>query len=102
MVIPPSLQPVFQALPANTQSYVWRDYSHRRKSVLLAYILWPLLGFHYLYLGRIGLQLIYWLTAGGFGIWMLIDIFRIPGLVERKNEAILRELMAHYQSVGVR
>ncbi len=101
MPIPALLQPVFQSLPANTQSLVWRDYELRKKSILLAYILWFFFGFHYLYLGRIGTQIIYWLTFGGFGLWMLIDLFRIPGMVERKNEDILRELMAQYQSIGL-
>ncbi len=102
MPIPASLQGVFQALPANTQALVWRDYEHRKKSGLIAYILWFPLGFHYLYLGRIGTQIIYWLTAGGLGLWMLIDLFRIPGLVERKNEDIARELMAQYRAIAVR
>jgi hypothetical protein len=102
MSIPASLQGVFQALPADTQALVWRDYEHRKKSVLIAYILWFFFGFHYLYLGRIGIQFIYWLTVGGFGFWALIDLFRIPGMIERKNEDILRELMAQYRAIGLR
>lgn len=101
MSIPRSLQGVFQSLPPDTQAIVWRDYARRKKSVLLAYILWFFLGFHYLYLGKIGIQFIYWLTAGGLGLWMLIDLFRVPGLVERKNEDILRELMAQYRAIGL-
>lgn len=102
MSIPHSLQPVFQALPADTQAMVLRDYEYRKKSGLIAYILWFFFGFHYLYLGRIGIQLIYWLTVGGFGFWALIDLFRIPGMIERKNEDIARELMAQYQAMRVR
>ncbi|MGH9617921.1 MAG: TM2 domain-containing protein [Acidobacteriaceae bacterium] len=101
MSIPYSLQGVFQGLPASTQALVWRDYQLRKKSALLAYVLWFFFGFHYLYLGRIGIQLIYWLTFGGFGFWMLIEIFRIPGMVERKNEDIARELMFQYQAIRV-
>ena len=101
MSIPYALQGVFQSLPANTQALVLRDYQVRKKSGLIAYILWFFFGFHYLYLGRIGIQLIYWLTVGGFGLWMLIDLFRIPGMVERKNEDIARELMAQYQAMRV-
>ncbi|MGO8719305.1 MAG: TM2 domain-containing protein [Acidobacteriaceae bacterium] len=101
MPIPYALQGVFQSLPANTQALVGRDYELRKKSGLIAYILWFFFGFHYLYLGRIGIQLIYWLTVGGFGLWMLIDLFRIPGMVERKNEDIARELMAQYQAMRV-
>lgn len=102
MSIPVALEGVFQSLPSDTQALVLRDYEHRKKSGLAAYILWFLLGFHYLYLGRIGIQLLYWLTAGGLGLWILIDIFRIPGMVERKNEDIARELMAQYQAIRAR
>lgn len=101
MSIPYDLQSVFWSLPANTQALVGRDYQLRKKSGLIAYILWFFFGFHYLYLGRIGIQLIYWLTVGGFGFWMLIDIFRIPGMVEQKNEDIARELIAQYQAMRV-
>ena len=101
MSIPYALQGIFQTLPANTQSLVLRDYEVRKKSGFFAYFFWFFFGFHYLYLGRIGIQLIYWLTIGGFGFWMLIDLFRIPGMVERKNEDIARELMAQYQAIRV-
>ena len=100
-VHPYALQGIFQSLPANTQSFVLRDYEVRKKSAFFAYFFWFFFGFHYLYLGRIGMQLIYWLTIGGFGFWMLIDLFRIPGMVERKNEDIARELMAQYQAMRV-
>ncbi len=42
------------------------------------------------------------LTVGGFGLWALIDLLRIPGMVERKNEDILCELMAQYRVIGHR
>lgn len=102
MSIPASLQGIFQNLPVNTQALVWRDYESRKKSGLIAYILWLLFGFHYIYLGRIGLQLIYWLTFGGFGFWAIIDLFRMPGMVGRKNEAILLEAIARYPAMGMR
>lgn len=99
MPIPYALQGIFQTLPVHTQSFVLRDYEVRKKSALFAHFFWFFFGFHYLYLGRIGMQLIYWLTIGGFGFWMLIDLFRIPGMVEHKNEDIARELMAQYQAM---
>ncbi|HWF66804.1 MAG TPA: TM2 domain-containing protein [Acidobacteriaceae bacterium] len=102
MPVPFSLQHLFQSLPADTQALVWCNYHRRKKSGLLAYILWFFFGFHYLYLGRIGIQLIYWLTIGGFGFWMLIDLFRIPGMVERKNEEVLLATMARYRTATLR
>ena len=37
------------------------------------------------------INIIYWLTAGGLGIWMIIDLFRIPGMVKDRNKAIIKE-----------
>lgn len=95
MPIPTFLQPAFQSLPPATQTLIWQEYDSRRKSGGLAYVLWFPFGFHYLYLGQIGLQLLYWLTFGGFGFWAIIDLFRIPAMVGRKNEEILYSLMVH-------
>ena len=33
--------------------------------------------FHYVYVGKIGLALLFFITAGGFGIWYLIDVLRV-------------------------
>lgn len=46
------------------------------KSLLLTYILF-LFGFHYIYLGKYKLQILYLLTFGGFGIWFLYDCFTL-------------------------
>jgi TM2 domain-containing membrane protein YozV len=58
------------------------------KSTAVTYLLWLFFGLHYIYLGKIGTQFLYWITAGGLGIWAFIDLFRIPGMVERKNNEI--------------
>jgi len=33
--------------------------------------------FHYVYVGKIGLALLFFLTGGGLGLWYLIDIVRV-------------------------
>lgn len=55
------------------------------KSIALGYVCWFVLGIHYGYLGKWGWQIIYWLTFGGLGVWALIDLFRIPGMVNNYN-----------------
>lgn len=55
------------------------------KNTTVAYLLWFFLGMHYLYLRRPGIQLIYWLTAGGLFIWAFIDLFRIPAMIDSYN-----------------
>lgn len=44
---------------------------------LLLALLLPLTGFHRFYTGQVGSGLFQLLTAGGFGIWWLIDVVRI-------------------------
>ncbi len=64
-------------------------------SVVAAYLLWFFLGFlsaHRFYLGRIGsalLQLVLNVLIVGL-IWLVIDLFLIPGMV-RARQAHLRE-----------
>jgi len=62
------------------------------KSTGTTYIFWFLLGAHYAYLGKWGIQLLFWITLGGIGIWALIDLFTIPGKVNRYNAAIFQQI----------
>jgi len=63
------------------------------KSVGTAYLLYFLLfGTHYAYLGKWGLQILYWITLGGLGIWALIDLFTISGKVNRYNAKIFQQI----------
>jgi hypothetical protein len=54
-------------------------------TVIGAYFCWVCLGIHYLYFNRPGLQALYWLTLGGVGVWAVVDLFRIPGMVRVIN-----------------
>lgn len=62
------------------------------KSTGTAYLLWFFFGCHYAYLGKWGIQILYWLTLGGFGLWILIDLFLIPGKVNRYNARISAQI----------
>ncbi len=60
------------------------------KSSGMAYLLWCAClfggcGIHRFYLGKYGTGILYFFTFGFFGIGQLIDLFRIPGMVEREN-----------------
>ena len=62
------------------------------KSSGTAYLCWFFLGCHYAYLGKWTLQLLYWVTFGGLGIWAIIDIFTIPGKVNAHNLIISNKI----------
>jgi hypothetical protein len=74
------------------------EYRRRSKSTAVCYLLWLCLGWHYAYLRKWGIQVLFWLSAGGLIIWWLIDLFRIPGLIENYNRdtaiAAMRDLKA--------
>lgn len=54
------------------------------KNTLIAYIFY-FFGCHYLYLGKYWVQLLFWCTGGGFGLWMLVDFFLIHSKVANHN-----------------
>ena len=74
-------------------------FQSQKKSVGAAYVLWfflGLLGAHRFYLGQTGTaiaQLILSITVIGLivsAVWVLVDAFLIPGLVEKRIEEIRR------------
>lgn len=60
------------------------------KDVNTAYIFWFFFGCHYAYLGKWGWQVLYILTFGGLGIWMIADLFRIPSMVANYNKKVIK------------
>jgi len=66
----------------------------KMKSTGTAYLCWFFLRVHYAYLGKWGLQILYWITLGGLGIWILIDLFTIPSKVAKHNLEISMQIEA--------
>ena len=64
----------------------------RRKSIPATYLLF-ILGVHYAYLNKWGLFVLYFITAGGYFVWGLIDLFRIPSLVGKVNSDIEMQII---------
>lgn len=71
----------------------------RRRKRRRAYPAWLLFGSHHLYLGRPVVQLLFWATLGGLLVWWIIDLFRLPGMVERQNRRVMRDLLKSRQLV---
>ena len=60
------------------------------KSTGVAFLFWFLIGAHFAYLEKWGLQILFWLTIGGLGIWWLIELVLIPGRVSSYNANIYK------------
>ena len=52
------------------------------------WLLFLFLGWSYGSLGKIGLQILYYITLGGFGLWTLIRLFTLNGAIKKYNKNI--------------
>lgn len=77
-----------------------QTFQPKAKSTGVAYLLWFFFGLRYAYLGQWGMQPLYWLTFGGMLFWALIDLFRIPGLVDGVNRDIAVQTLHDLKVVG--
>ncbi len=87
-------------LSAQKQEEFVEEYKRKAKSTGAAYVLWLLLGWHYVYLRKWGIQILFWLTAGGFLIWWIVDLFRIPGLIRDYNKDIAVDVLRNLKTIG--
>jgi hypothetical protein len=94
--LPASVQAIQAKLDPEMQEAFARDYTRRRKTLLIAYPL-CVAGWHYLYLGKFGRQLAFFFTLGGCFVWFLVDLFRLPGMVAIKNNEIAGDLATAYR-----
>jgi len=87
------IQKKFRDLNSEQQRIFINEFERRKKSVGISYLLWFLVGWHYAYLKKWGWLILYILTAGGFFIWAIIDLFRIPKMVEQYNNDLALEIL---------
>jgi hypothetical protein len=72
------------------------EFTRNKKSPLVAFLLVGV-GLHYAYLGRVWLTLLFLFTMGGFGIWGLLDIFRVSGFVRERNRSVAIQVLRDIQ-----
>ena len=77
--------------PDQQRAFLWR-YRAQAKSPVVALAFLPL-GWHYLYLRKRGLQVLFWITLGGLAAWWVLDFFRINKLVRDYNRRVATHVM---------
>lgn len=87
--LPASIQHAVSQMDSLSQNAFFGEFDKKRRKLAPAYLLW-LIGCHYLYLRKVGLFIAYFLTGGGFGVWAIVDLFRMPGIVRASNEESAR------------
>lgn len=99
--LPSMVRNELEKMSAQKQDEFIEEYKRKRKSIGLAYLfLLVIFTLHYGYLKKWGLQIVFWLTGGGFGIWWLIDLFRLPNLVQECNKDIAIDVMRNLKVIS--
>jgi len=87
--IPEAVLRRLDSLEPLTQEAYLMEFQKKRKSGFVAFLLWCVFpAWHYFYVSKVWVNLLFWLTIGGFGIWWVIDLFRLSGLVREYNKTI--------------
>jgi len=79
-------------LPADQRAEFWAEYNSGAKTTTVGYLLW-LIGLHYLYVGKLGTEILYLITLGGFFIWAIIDFFRMPSIINEYNRKVSEQAL---------
>ena len=67
-------------------------YNERKANPTLVWLLFLFLGWSYGSLGKIGTQILYYITLGGLGVWALIRLFTLQGAIRDYNREIAVKL----------
>lgn len=81
----------FSNLSQEKQNEVAQEYSKRRKTSFI-FFCW-FFNFHYIYVERWWLFLLFFFSLGGIAIWWVIDLFRLDTILEEYNRNLAEEIL---------
>lgn len=88
-------------MSAQKQEEFVEEYERKSKSLAIGYLfLIIIFAAHYAYLDNWGLQILFWVTGGGFLVWWFIDLFRLPGLIKNYNKDIASNTMRNLKAMS--
>ncbi len=83
---------------AAQQSQFVDEFKRKARNPTTALIL-AILGLHYFYLNKFGMQALFWITLGGIWIWWIIDLFRIKSIIKDQNKDVAIDIMRSMKAV---
>jgi len=87
--------------PKEYRDQFYNEYKRKTKSLGISYLLIYIINLYYGYNRKWGLQIASWLTLGGLGIWLLIDIIRMPSIVKNTNKDIAFDLLKDFKILNI-
>ena len=77
--------------PQEQEMFV-EEFRRKAKSKGVGFLLW-LFGLHYAYVAKWGLLIAFLFTMGGFFIWWIVDLFRVPGIIRDYNKDVAMDVL---------
>lgn len=108
LMVPPSISDNLPSMvrnelakltPQKQEEFV-EEFRRKSRSIGTAYVLWFFLGWHYVYLRKWGIQVLYWVTGAGLLIWALVDLFRMPGLIRDYNKDVATDVLRNLKAIS--
>ncbi len=100
-ILPTMVKAALSKMSAEKQSMFVEEYKRKKKSLGLAYFFLIIcLGIPYGYLGKWGLQLVYWLTGAGVFFWFFYLLFALPGMVRDYNKDVACQIVRDLKIMG--
>lgn len=95
-IVPSDWQQAFDRLSQDKQRAVYARYSEEKKSAEVALIC-AIFGVSLIYMGRIGAWIAYLITAGGLGIWWIVEVVNAKKNASRHNSELVGRLISQNQ-----
>lgn len=79
-------------------------FQSRKANPTTVWLLFIFLGWSYGSLGKVGLQILFYVTFGGIGLWTLIRLFTLSGSIKDYNRQIAAQVGLNHEemmSLGV-
>jgi len=76
-------------------------YDSRKANPTTIWLLFLFLGWSYGSFGQIGLQILFYITFGGIGIWALIRLFTLSGAIKSYNRKIAGQVGLDNQEMSM-
>ena len=100
-ILPSMVKVTLSKMSEEKQAMFVEEFKRKKKSLGLAYFFLIIcLGMPYGYLGKWGLQIVYWLTGMGFFLWFFYLLFALPGLVRDYNQDVASQVVRDLKIMG--
>lgn len=97
--LPSMVKNELSKMSAQKQEEFLEEYKRKAKSTGIAYLfLIIVFATHYGYVGKWGLQIVFWLTLGGFWMWWIVDLFRLPSVISDYNKDVAIDVMRNLKA----